>query len=158
MKRIIILALLTVGLLAGGTALALSVERPTPGIEFPKGYDQTRADAVLAVLQDKQFHYAGGLTSYWEPAFGTTLVYEGDTKSLAKMLDDLAKINGIHVRLTFSKDLAKETGSALSAGSWWVKYSHVTPDVITVRINLAAADLDLSKLDLRVSSAGTATK
>jgi hypothetical protein len=60
--------------------------------------------------------------------------------------------------LTPPRHPCKETGSALSAGSWWVKYSHVTPDVITIRISLAAADLDMSRLDLRVSAAGAEAK
>ena len=57
------------------------------------------------------------------------------------------------MRLTFSADLAKETGSALQAGSWWVKYAHTTPDTITVRVNLAADALGRDKFELRLPKA-----
>ena len=154
MNRFRNLAALLVVVVVAGSALALSVARPTPGIEFPKGYDRHTSDAVMAVLDDKQFHYLGGLTSYWPPAFGTTLVYDGDTKNLNRMIARLIRIDAIRVRVTFSKDLSKETGSALTAGSWWVKYSQETPSQITIRINLAAKQIDLSQLDLVLEPSG----
>jgi hypothetical protein len=54
------------------------------------------------------------------------------------------------VRLTFSSDLSKETGSALQAGSWWVIYSHTMPDTITVRVNLAAQSWSGGQFELRL--------
>ena len=57
------------------------------------------------------------------------------------------------MRLTFSRDLSKETGSALQAGSWWVIYSHTMPDTVTVRINLAAPSLGGNKFELRLPKA-----
>jgi len=98
----------------------LSEELRSPRINFVKGYDPKRVDAVQAVLTNKNYHYLNGLISYWPPEWSTTLVYEGDTKSLNAFLTDLRSVNGMHVNLTFSKDLSKETGSALSAGSWFV--------------------------------------
>ncbi len=142
------LACLLLVLTCAASAWGLSRERPTPGIFFPKNYDKKKAQAIETVLQDKQFHYLNGLTSYWEPAFGTILVYDGDIKSLQIFIARLMAIPGMHLRLTFSKDLSKETGSALSAGAWWVKYSHVTPDTLEIRINLAARQLDLSELGI----------
>jgi hypothetical protein len=62
----------------------------------------------------------------------------------------LNEVKGISVRLTFSSDLAKETGSALQAGSWWVQYFHAMPDTVTVRINLAAESLGRDKFELRL--------
>ena len=154
MSRSRSLAALLVIVIVTGSAMALSLERRTPGIEFPKGYDKHTSDAVMAVLDDKQFHYLGGLTSYWPPAFGTTLVYEGETKNLNRMIARLLRIDAIRVRVTFSKDLSKETGSALTAGSWWVKYSQETPSQITIRINLAAKEIDPSQLDLVLEPSG----
>jgi len=147
-RSLIPTAVATILLFCIPSVFGLSRDRPAPGIFFPKGYDQKKADAIEKVLNDKQFHYLGGLTSYWEPDFGTTLVYDGDIKSLRTFIANLYAIPGMHLRLTFSRDLSKETGSALSAGAWWVKYSHVTPDVLEIRINLAAKQLDLSGLDL----------
>jgi hypothetical protein len=131
-------------------ACGLSMSLPQPEIYFPKGYDTNRAAEVDAVLRFDEFKYLGGLVSYWEPEWSTTLVYDGDAQALSAFLAALNKVHGISVRLTFSSDLSKETGSALQAGSWWVKYSHTMPDTITVRVNLAAAALGGDKFALRL--------
>lgn len=128
-------------LLGIANVYALSIERNSPGIEYPKNFDKKTAKAIDSVLTDKQFHYLNGLTSYWEPKFETTLVYDGDAASLNHFIARISAVHGIRVHLTFSPDLSKETGSALSAGSWRVLYSHVMPDVITIRVNLAAPKL-----------------
>ena len=91
----------------------------------------------------------GGLTSYWEPKWSTTLVYQGDGQALTTFLSALNAVKGMSLRLTFSSDLSKETGSALQAGSWWVIYSHTMPDTITVRINLAAQSLGGDQFELK---------
>jgi hypothetical protein len=135
-------------LLVGGTAMALSEELRSPRINFVKGYDQQRMDAVQGVLANKNYHYRNGMISYWPPDWSTTLVYEGDTENLNAFMTELRQVKGMHVKLTFSKDLAKETGSALSAGSWFVKYKQTDPDTITVRVNLAAKEIDLAALEL----------
>ena len=108
---------------------------------------------MLSVLRSDRFKYLGGLTSYWEPEWSTTLVYEGDGKALAAFLAALNEVKGMNVRLTFSADLSKETGSALQAGSWWVKYSHTMPNTITVRINLAAEALGRDRFELKLPKA-----
>ncbi|MGO8931286.1 MAG: hypothetical protein ACLQU3_30895 [Limisphaerales bacterium] len=136
------------------SAFGLSMSLPRPEIYFPQGYDTNRAQQVESVLRSNQFKYLGGLVSYWEPEFSTTLVYDGDAHSLTAFLAALNEVHGINVRLTFSSDLSKETGSALQAGSWWVKYSHTMPDTLTVRINLAAAALGGDKFELSLPKAG----
>lgn len=132
---------LLVLLLGVASAYALSIQRNSPGIEYPKNFDKKTASAIDSVLTDKQFHYLNGLTNYWEPKYETTLVYDGDVSSLNHFIARMTAVRGIRVHLTFSHDLSKETGSALSAGSWWVMYSRVTPNVVTIRINLAAPKL-----------------
>ena len=134
-------------------AFALSRTLPQPEIFFPKSYDTNRSDQVHSVLRSDKFKYLGGLISYWEPEWSTTLVYEGDAPTLTAFLADLNEIKGINVRLTFSRDLSKETGSALQAGSWWVVYSHTMPDTITVRINQAAQSLGGDKFELKLPKA-----
>ncbi|MFM6131488.1 MAG: hypothetical protein ACKPBV_22710 [Sphaerospermopsis kisseleviana] len=154
MKKTITLALVAVALAATvHLAFGLSRSLPQPEIFFPKSYDTNRAEQVLSVLRSDRLKYLGGLTSYWEPEFSTTLVYEGDAQSLTTFLAALNQIKGISVRLTFSSDLSKETGSALQAGSWWVVYSHTIPDTITVRLNLAAESLGRDKFELRLPKA-----
>jgi hypothetical protein len=132
---------------------ALSRSLPQPEIFFPKGYDTNRAEQLLSVLRSDQFKYLGGMTSYWEPEWSTTLVYDGDSKTLTAFIAALNEIKGLAVRLTFSNDLSKETGSALQAGSWWVRYSHTMPDTVTVRINLAADSLGRDKFEMTLPKA-----
>ena len=131
-------------------AFALSRSLPEPEIFFPKGYDTNRAEQVHLVLRSDKLKYLGGLVSYWEPEWSTILAYDGDGQALAVFLAALNGVRGITVRLTFSTDLSKETGSALQAGSWWVTYSHTMPETVTVRINLAADALGRDKFELRL--------
>jgi len=123
---------------------------PGPTIFFPNGYETNRAEQVKAVLGSDRFKFLGGYS--WDNDFGQApgaiLVYGGDSQSLTAFLAGLNEIKGISVRLTFSRDLSKETGSALKAGSWWVKYSQAMPDTVTVRINLAAESLGRDKFEL----------
>jgi hypothetical protein len=146
MKRIYWIGLLLLTVAGAYEALALSEGLPRPKIFFPKNYDTNRAEGVHAVLTADKFKYLGGLTSYWPPAWSTTLVYDGDASSLSEFVAAMNRVKGVTVRLTFSRDLSKETGSALPAGSWWVKYSHELPDVITIRVNLAAETLEKFEL------------
>ena len=155
MKRILLLAF--VSLVIASTShqvFGLSRDLPQPEILFPQGYDTNRAAQIHSVLREERFKYLGGLVSYWEPEWSTTLVYEGDSSTLSAFLAALNKVRGITVRLTFSSDLSTETGSALRAGSWWVKYSHTKPDTITVRINLASETLGREKFELKLPKAG----
>src|SRR5208282_4809547 len=100
MKTNIALALVAVTLAATvNFAFGLSLSLPQPGIYFPKSYDTNRAEQVLSVLRSDKFKYVGGLTSYWEPGWSTTLVYEGDGQSLTAFLAALNEVNGINVRL-----------------------------------------------------------
>ena len=151
MKQNLALTLVAVALAAiGNCAFGLSLSLPQPQIFFPQGYDTNRVNHVLSVLRSDKFKYLGGLTNYWEPEWSTTLVYEGDGQALTTFLAALNEVKGMSVRLTFSSDLSKETGSAHQAGSWWVKYSHTMPDTITVRINLAAPSSGGDKFELRL--------
>jgi hypothetical protein len=121
-----------------------------PTILFPSGYDTNRAEQLTSVLGSDRFKFLGG--DAWDndlgQAPGTILVYGGDSQSLTAFLAVLNEIKGLSVRLTFSRDLSKEGGSALPTGSWWVEYSHAKPDSVTVRVNLAAESLERDKFEL----------
>jgi len=154
--RLIIPTLVAVTLAAAvQCAFGLHMVLHGPTIVFPNGYDTNRAEQVKAVLGSDRFKFLGG--DAWDSDFGQSpgaiLVYGGDSQSLTAFLEGLNEIKGISVRLTFSSDLSKETGSALQAGSWWVKYSHAMPDTVTVRINLAAESLGRDKFELRLPKA-----
>jgi hypothetical protein len=139
------LLMLALGL---GVALALSEQLHEPKIRFPKGYNDNRGQQITDVLKNPESKFLDGIISYWEPDWATTLVYGGDTKALQTQLADLGRIHGLKVKVTLSRDLAKETGSALQTGSWWVKYRHTAPDVLEVRVNLASDQIDLKQLEL----------
>ena len=129
-------------------ASALSLNREAPEIHFPANYDIKRKESISAVITSDKFRYLGGLTSFWEPEWSTTLVYEGNVKSLNEFLAGLWRVEGLQVRVTFSSDLSAETGSALQAGSWWLIYSHTRADTVTVRLNLAAETFKDDTLEL----------
>ena len=131
-------------------ALGMHMVLHQPTIFFPNGYDTNRANQVESVLGSSRFKFLAG--DAWDNDFGqspgTVLVYDGDARSLTAFLAALNEVKGISVRLTFSYDLSKETGSALPAGSWWVEYSQAKPDTVTVRVNLAAESLGRDKFEL----------
>jgi len=122
-----------------------------PRLHFPKGYNANRAQQITAALKKPEAKFRDGLVSYWEPDWATILVYGGDTKALQGQLADLSQIAGLQVKVTLSRDLAKETGSALRSGSWFIQYRHTVPDVIEVRINLASDQVDLKQLELAIA-------
>lgn len=124
---------------------ALSVMLPAPDVNFPKGYDQARAGQILAILRDPLLKYQDGITSYWPPEWGTTLVYDGDTAALNSMLARLAKIPGVHVALSFTRGPVATTRDGRS-GNWEVKYGQTTPNTLHVVVNLKAAGIDVEKL------------
>ena len=156
LKRSLLYALAALtAALSSQPAFGLSMLLHSPDIFFPKGYNTNRAQQVESVLHSNKYKYLDGLVSYWEPEFSTTLVYGGDALALTAFLAALNEIPGIDVRLTFSSDLSKETGSALRAGSWWVRYSHTMPNTLTIRINLAAAALGGEKFELRLPKPGS---
>jgi hypothetical protein len=103
--RLVVLAAVAGVLACGLPAIALSVALATPEIKYPTGFDKATAAAIEKVLTDKQFKYVDGLYSHWPPAWGTTLVYGGDAKALESMIAALSRVEGIRVRITFSKDL-----------------------------------------------------
>ena len=140
MKRILAFVFVIIGTAVTlPHASALSEALREPSIFFPKGYDTNRAQKIVAVLRvTNDLQYLGGLTSYWEPKFSTTLVYAGSPNSLRSLIRALDGIDSVRVHVTYSDNLSKETGSALQAGSWWVVYSHTLPNTIEIRVNRAA--------------------
>jgi hypothetical protein len=144
---------LALALIPLSPVLALSLARTVPEIHFPAGHDAARAERIHTVLRADALRYLGGLTSFWEPKWATTLVYGGDAAALNALLAQLHRIPGLKLRVTFSPDLAKESGSGHPTGAFWVVYSHTAPDTLTVRINLAAEEMKDLALDLPAAPA-----
>jgi hypothetical protein len=154
MKRLIVFTVVSAALsLMPFRAMALSESLREPSIFFPKGFDTNRSAKVLAVLRStNNVAYLGGLTSYWEPKFETTLVYQGEPSQLRAMIAGLDGIEGMRVHITYSENLSRETGSALQAGSWWVTYSHTMPNTISIRVNRAAKGFDNQAFEARAAT------
>ena len=142
------IALILVLAASAATTYALSRRLDSPEVFWRKGFDEKKAHAVMAVLADTRFKFKSGLVSYWEPKFETMLVYDGDTASLNAFVAALSKVNGVNVKVTFAKDLSKETHGYPPAGAWWVQYAHDAPNDVIVRVNLADPKLDIEKLEL----------
>lgn len=111
--RLIIPTLVAVTLAAAvQSAFGLHMVLHAPTIFFPNGYDTNRAEQVKSVLQSDRVKFLGG--DAWDNDLGrqpgATSVYGGDSQSLTAFLAALNEIKGISVRLTFSRDLSKETG------------------------------------------------
>jgi hypothetical protein len=156
MKKHITFTLVTVTLAAAVQfAFGMHMVLHEPTISFPNGYDTNRAEQVKSVLGADRFKFLAG--DAWDNDFGqppgAILIYGGDSRSLTGFLAALNEIKGISVRLTFSRDLSKETGTGLPAGSWWVQYSQAKPDTITVRVNLAAESFGSDKFELMLPKA-----
>lgn len=150
-RRLIIPALLAVTLAtATQFAFGMHIALHAPTIMFPNFSETNRAEQVQYVLGSDRFKFLGG--DAWDNDFGqspgTILVYDGDSRSLTAFLAALNEIKGLGVRLTFSRDLGKETGTQVPTGSWWVEYSQAKPDTVTVRVNLAAESLGRAKFEL----------
>ncbi len=147
MSRIAILTMVGATLaVAAPQASALSRGLEQPDIFFPKAYNQKKAASILNVLQDKQFKYVSGLTSFWPArgpqslAYPTFLYYDGETASLEKFVAALVKLQGVHLQVSFSRKVEN--------GSWEVIYSHTNPDTLSVVVNLKAKQIDLEELHL----------
>ena len=151
MKTILAFALVTLGFVSiQPRAFALSEALREPSIFFPQGYDTNRAQKIVSVLRaTNNFEYLGGVTSYWEPRFATTLVYSGSSDSLKSLIRALDGIEQVRVHVTYSDNLSKEAGGALQAGSWWVQYAHTMPNTVEIRVNRAAKGFETLTFDAR---------
>ena|SRR5829696_6670242 len=123
-------------------ALSRSIHRD---IEFPKGYDSKKAEAIRKVIRDERFQFVGGNVSYWPPDWGTRLSYEGDANSFNLFVDELRKLEGISLRLILyqGRDDERRRDS-----SWQLDFSHAHRDQLTIYLNLKSAKIDFYKLKL----------
>ncbi len=92
MRTAFFLRWLAIAVMGVQSAFGLSQDLPEPKISFPEGFDAKRAGQLEAVLRSDKYKYLGGLTSYWPPNWGTTLVYGGDAKSLEGLLTALSGV------------------------------------------------------------------
>ena len=112
-------------------------------IEFPKGYDPAKAEAIRKVIKDERFKFVGGIVSYWPPDWGTRLSFEGDAASLNEFISELRKLKGIGLRLILYKGKNDEQRRD---SPWQLDYSHARPDQLAIYLNLNAPDLDFYKI------------
>jgi hypothetical protein len=112
-------------------------------IEFPKGYDPAKAEAIRKVIKAERFKFVGGIVSYWPPDWGTRLSFEGDTASLNEFISELRKLKGIGLRLILYKGKNDEQRRD---SPWQLDYSHARPEQLAIYLNLNAPDLDFYKV------------
>ena len=141
-------------LAAAPAAFALSRELPSPDVFFPKDYDKARAAQIITVLSNPKLKYAVGITSFWPPKWGTTLVYNGDAEALNGLLSDLHGIKGVNVAVSFSRGNLSTSRDGAS-GHWEVNYAQDDPDTLSVVVSLKPDTIDLEKLHLPVSKGGS---
>jgi hypothetical protein len=128
------------GLPCAGYALSRSIDRD---IDFPKGYDTKKAEAIRKVIRDERFQFIDGTVSYWPPDWGTRLSYEGDAPSLNLFLAELRKIPDVGLRLILYKGRNDE---GRRDTSWQLDFSHARPDQLTVYLNLNSTNVDFYKI------------
>jgi hypothetical protein len=123
-----------------GYALSRPIDRD---IEFPKGYDPTKAEAIRKVIRDERFEFVGGNVSYWPPDWATRLSYEGDAQSLNLFMAELRKIPDVGLRLILYKGRNDE---GRRDSSWQLDFSHARPDQLTIYLNLNSPNVDFYKI------------
>jgi hypothetical protein len=114
-------------------------------INFPKDYDPQKAKAIRSVIQDKRFTFVDGIVSYWPPDFGTRLSFDGDADSLNDFLKALRSLPGIGLRIILYQGRDDELRRD---SPWQLDFSQAHPDRLTIYLNLNAAKLDFSKVNL----------
>lgn len=124
------------------SAFSRSIDRD---IEFPKGYDPKKAEAIRKVIRDERFNFVSGNVSYWPPDWGTRLSYEGDAASFNLFVTELRDLQGIALRLVLYKGRNDERRHD---SSWQLDYSHARPDELTIYLNVNSRTLDFSKVEL----------
>ncbi len=126
----------------GALALSRSIGRD---IEFPKDYDQQKAEAIRKVIRDERFHFVDGVVSYWPPDWGTRLSFDGDAASFNEFVTKLRELRGIGLRLILYKGRSDE----LRRDSvWQLDFSHARPNQLTVYLNVDSPKLDFKKITL----------
>ena len=135
-----IISLAAVGTPLVASALSRSIERD---IEFPKGYEEKKAEAIRKVIRNENYEFAGGIVSYWPPDWGTRLSFKGDAEKLNSFLSELRELKGIGMRLILYRGRNDESRRD---SPWQLDYSHARLNQLTIYLNLNAPDLDFSKI------------
>lgn len=139
MKRLAALVLFC-SMLTPAFALSREIGRD---IEFPKGYDPSKAQAILKVVEDARFNFVGGIVSYWPPDWSTRLSFEGDAASLNQFILALRQIPAVGFRLVL---YAGRNDELRRDSSWQLDFSHAHPDELTLYLSLNSKNVDFGKV------------
>ena len=134
----IILAVIAAPLAA--SALSRSIDRD---IEFPKGYEEKKADAIRKVIRNENYEFVDGIVSYWPPDWGTRLSFKGDAAKLNAFMSDLRELKGISMRLVL---YGGRNDQSRRDSAWQLHYSHARPNQLAVYLNLNSPEIDFSKI------------
>lgn len=142
-QRIVWLSVVLV-LAVGVAAYALSLPIGRD-LNFPKGFDPDRAQAIRRVIQDERFQFVDGIVSQWPPDWGTRLSYTGDAGSLNEFLTALRSLPGMSLRVILYRGRNDEQRRD---SPWQLDFSQAQPDRLTVYLNLNAKELDFYRVRL----------
>jgi hypothetical protein len=138
LRWIIILAVVATPLVA--SALSRSIDRD---IEFPKGYDEKKAEAIRKVIRNENYEFVDGTVSYWPPDWGTRLSFKGDAAKLNSFMSELRELKGISMRLILYRGRNDESRRD---SAWQLDYSHARPNQLTIYLNLNSPEIDFYKI------------
>ena len=128
--------------LAPLAASALS-RRIGPDIEFPKGYDEKKAEAIRKVIRNERYNFVDGTVSYWPPDWGTRLSFKVDAPALNAFMSEIRELKGISMRLVLYRGRNDE---GRLDSTWQLHYSHARSNQLTIYLNLNAREIDVSKI------------
>lgn len=118
-------------------AHALAGDLDHPSLAFPKDTPAALQTQIMTALNGKEAKFLHGHFINAD----TTLVYGGNTEALVSMLARLAECEGMQVKVSFVRGAAAE--------SWTLRHNAwADATYIGIKVNLAAMNIDLEKLDL----------
>ena len=101
MKTTILSIFLAFAFLFGASdVFALAGELKRPGISLSTKYSKETRERIMKVLNREDARFVGGRFINWF----TTMNYAGDAKALSLFMEELAKIPGVVLSVSFVKD------------------------------------------------------
>lgn len=98
--NLLFLMLFSATLFVSHDAFALAGELKRPGISLSTKHSQETRERIMKVLNREDAKFVGGRFINWF----TTMHYAGDAKALSLFMDELAKIPGVVLSVSFVKD------------------------------------------------------
>jgi len=151
-SRVVVL-ILVAGTYAPGVAHAMAGKLDRPGIAIPGSGADGKSDPVVLGMNRVLASHAKEFTSGYFVNSYSILHYEGGTKTINALLDELARSGGVTLDVRFSRSPTNVPawfpGEKPAAATWACSIEHDawgSARTITLTINLGADGLDLGGL------------